>query len=156
MNSKGAEMVYSLVRRSVQSAIHGSNATNQTETNDNPRVHGHKAVGPSVHVQSSSSNTDNTNSESSVQESVVQEASFVRRHAAVLSRLTVEDEVRRQDSSTNDGGSVEQSLGDVATAVGVSGRLHVCATEGILESLSGLREDRRRGGADGLGLRLEG
>lgn len=108
-------------------------------------------------MEGASSNTNDTNTETSVHKSFVQEAPLVSGHTAVLSRFTVEDEVGCQNSTTNNGSAIQQFLGHVATLCRVEALLHVCTAEGILEVLSGLGEDRGRnalrlcclGGLDG-------
>lgn len=132
-----------LVRRSVEGSIHRADAANQADTKDEPRVHGHETIRPSVGVQGARSNTDDTESKASVHESFVQEAPLVSGHSAIFAGLTVEDEVRSQDGTTNDGSTVQQLLSEV-TLIGVVGLLHVGPTEGILEGLTGLGEDGRR------------
>lgn len=96
-------------------------------------------------MQSSRSNTDDTNAKTSVQECLIQVASLVNGHAAIFSRLTVKDQVRCQDSSSHDGSTVDELLSEVATLHGLISRLHVSAAEGIMEGLSGLCEDGRNG-----------
>lgn len=95
-------------------------------------------------MQSAGSNSDNTNTKSSVHESLIQEAPLVSGHAAILAGLTVEDEVGGQNSATDDGTSVQQLLSEVAT-LSVVGLLHVAAAEGIVEGLTRLGEERGLG-----------
>lgn len=102
-------------------------------------------------MQSASSDTNDTNTKSSVHKRLVQVAALKRRHATILSGFAVEDEVRCQDSTTDDSGTVDQLLGDVAT-LNIVGGLHVGATESILEGLTGLCEDGDGTGRLGLGL----
>lgn len=136
----GIEQIYLLLRRRVVSRVHSADAGDQTQTDNSPRVRGHQAERPSVGVQRSSSNTDDTNAQTGVQERVVEVAALVRRHATVFSRLTVEDQVRHQDSPTHDGGAIQQPLGQVALVDLVSW-LNVGAAEGILEGLLRSAED---------------
>lgn len=135
--------MYLLVRRSVESAVHGTNAGNQTETGHSPRVGSHQTERPAVGVQRSRGNCNDTDSQTGVQESVIQVAPFVRRHSAILSRFAVEDQVRSDDCSSDDGSSVEQSLSKVATLGDAVSGLHVRPAESILESLSRAAEDGR-------------
>lgn len=75
-------------------------------------------------------------------ESLVQEASLVSGHAAILAGLTVEDEVGCQDGTSDNGGAVNQLLREVS-GLRIEGRLlHVCSAEGILKGLTRLVEDR--------------
>merc|ERR1712187_969514 len=144
-----------VLRGRVESSEHSTHACNETQTNDSPRVCGHQTIRPSVHVESPSSNTDDTNSKTSVQKCFVQVASLIRGHSAILTSLTVEDEICRHDSSTHNGRTIQESLGHVTTLGTICG-LHVRPFEGILECLSGPCENRGRSRAEGLRLRLEG
>lgn len=132
-----------LIRGGVESSIHCANAADQTDTEDEPRVRGHKAVRPSVGVQGARSQTDNTKTKASVHKSLIQEAPLVSGHCAILTGLTVEDEVGSQNGTTNDGSTVQQLLGEV-TLRSIVGLLHVCPTEDILEGLAGRGEDGGR------------
>lgn len=134
---------YLLLRRRVVSRVHGTDASDKTQTDNSPRVRGHQTVRPSVHVHRSSRNTDDTNAQTGVQERLVEVAALIWRHAAILSRLTVEDQVRRQNGTTHNGSSVQQPLGQ-GTLVDPVGRLHIRAAEGILEGLLRAAEDGRR------------
>ena len=100
-------------------------------------------------MQSPSSDTDDTNTKSSVQERLVQEAALKRGHAAIFSGFAVEDQVRCKDSTTDDGRSVKQLLSKVAS-LDIVGRLHVGAAESILEGLTGLCENGDGTGRLGL------
>lgn len=73
--------------------IHGSNAADQAHTKHEPWVCAHEPKGPSVHMQCPCGNANNTNSESSVHESVVEVFALEWWHAAVLASLPVENEV---------------------------------------------------------------
>lgn len=131
-----------LVRRSVESSIHRADASDQADTKHEPRVHGHEAIRPSVGVQGACSNTDDTKSKASVHKSLIQEAPLVSGHTPIFTGLTVENEVRSQDGTTDDGSTVQQLLGEV-TLRDVVCLLHIGPAEGILEGLAGLREDGR-------------
>lgn len=82
----------SLLRRTHASTHHGTDGANETNTENQPRVGSHETVAPSVGVKSASSNTDNADAETSVQESVVQVGAFKWGHTAIFSSFTVEDE----------------------------------------------------------------
>jgi hypothetical protein len=82
----------SLLRRAHASTHHGTDRTNKTNTKNQPGVGSHETVTPSVCVKGASSYTDDSNTETSVEESVVQVGAFKRRHAAIFSGFTVEDE----------------------------------------------------------------
>lgn len=149
-------MEHLLLRRCVESSKHCTHARNKTKTNNSPRAGGHQTIRPSIRVQSPSSNTDNTNTKTSVHKRFIQVASLVDRHAAILTSLPVEDEVRGHHSSTHNRSTVRKSLPYV-TLGGTVRRLHVCPFESILECLTGSREDGRRNKAEGLlSLRLKG
>jgi len=141
---KRGQRWYSLIRRGVESSVHRANAADQTDTHDEPWVHRHKAIGPAARVKRTSSNTDDTNTKTSVHESLIQEASLVGRHAAILASLTVEDEVGSQNGTTNNSGTIDQLLSDVSR-LRIVGRLHVGSAEGILKGLTGFGEDRGLG-----------
>lgn len=107
-------------------------------------------------MHSSGGDSDDTNTKSGVHKRFIQVAAFVVGHATILSGLTVEDEVSRQDSAADDGRTVQESLGHVTTLGSIVCRLHICTAEGILEGLSGLCEDGRGKRAERLRLsRLE-
>ena len=94
----------SLLRRTHASTHHGTDRANETNTENQPRVGGHKTVAPSVGVKSASSNTDDADAETSVQESVVQIGAFKWGHAAIFSSLTVEDEAVNKSAPVLSGG----------------------------------------------------
>lgn len=131
-----------LIRGSVESAVHGSDAANETHAHDEPRVHSHKTIRPATHVEGASSNTNYTDTKTSVHKSLIQEAPLVSGHTAILSRFAVEDEVGCQNCTTNNGSAIYQFLGQVTILSRVDTLLHVCTTEGILEVLARLGEDR--------------
>ena len=85
--------VYSLLRAGSHSAVHGTNASNKTNTHDHPWVGRHEPERPAVHVQSARSNTDHTNAETSVHECVVEVGALEGWHATILTGLAVEDQV---------------------------------------------------------------
>lgn len=140
-----------LLRRSVKSSEHSTHASNETETDNSPRVRGHQTIRPAVHVQSPSGNTDNPNTKTSVHERFVQVAAFISRHAAILTSFPVEDKVCRHNSSTNNSCTVQKPLSHVALDR-AGRRLHVGALKGIMKCLARLCED----GRDGLGQRPGG
>jgi hypothetical protein len=82
----------SLLRRTHASTHHGTDRTNKTDTENQPGVGSHETVTPSVCVKGASSNTDDSNTETSVEESVVQVGAFERRHTAIFSGFAIEDE----------------------------------------------------------------
>jgi hypothetical protein len=120
-----------LLRRAHASAHHGTDGANKTDTENQPGVGSHETITPSVCVKGASSDTDDTNSEASVEESVVQVGAFEWRHAAIFSGFAVEDEAvvksaflsvvqiwsRSLDgkkSTTEDGTAIEKALGEVS------------------------------------------
>lgn len=79
-----------------------------------------------------------------MQEGVVQVLPFKWRHAAILSCLSVEDEVDAEKCGTKDAGAVEQSLPNVTIRSWINGCLwSVMASEGRLENISRLRQSSR-------------
>jgi len=74
-------------------AIHGSNATNETDTKNEPWVSSHESEAPTVHVQGARRNANHSNSEASVHKRIVEVFALKRRHTAVFTGLAVEDEV---------------------------------------------------------------
>ena len=77
-------------------------------------------------------------------ECLVEKRSFIKRYTAIFSRLAVEDEIRGDDGTANDGGAIEEPLGHAA-GVGahkLAARLDVGATEGLLEGISRVGECR--------------
>jgi hypothetical protein len=140
----------SLLRRAHASTHHGTDGANKTDTENQPRVGSHETVTPSVCVKGASSNTDDTNSETSVQESVVQVGAFKWRHAAIFSGFAVEDEAVTESalllvvqiwshsldgkkSTTEDGTAIEKALGEVSRG----GRV---GEGGLLSELGGALE----------------
>jgi hypothetical protein len=121
----------SLLRRAHASTHHGTDRANKTNTENQPGVGSHEAVTPSVCVKGASSDTDDTNSETSVEKSVVQVGAFEWRHAAIFSGFAVEDEARTESaflsvihswshsldgekSTTEDGTAIEKALSEVS------------------------------------------
>jgi hypothetical protein len=139
-----------LLRRAHASAHHGTDGANKTDTENQPGVGSHETVAPSVCVKGASSDTDDTNSETSVQESVVQVGAFEWRHATIFSGFAVEDEAGTESaflsvvqiwshsldgkkSTTEDGTAIEKALGEVSRG----GRVGEC---GLLSKLGGALE----------------
>lgn len=81
----------SLLRRAHAGTHHGTDGANKTNTKDQPRVGGHETITPSVAVKGASGDTDDSDTKTSVQESVIQVGAFEWRHAAIFSGLAVED-----------------------------------------------------------------
>lgn len=80
-----------LIRASSHAAVHGADRPHEAKAKNKPRVRRHEPVAPSIEVQSASRQSNDTNAEASVQESVVQVAALVGRHTAIFAGLTVED-----------------------------------------------------------------
>lgn len=83
----------SLLRRAHARSHHGTNRSNETDTEDQPGVCRHQAVGPAVGVKSARGDTDDADTQAGVEEGVIQVGSLVRGHAAILSCFAVEDQV---------------------------------------------------------------
>ena len=88
---------------------------------------------------------NDSNSETGVQEGVVQVGALERGHAAILARLAVEDEVDSQQCSADEAGAHEQTLADIALRDGVGGPggLLIAAAEGRAEDGLGLGDGGR-------------
>lgn len=89
-------------------------------------------------MQSARRHTDDANTQTGVHEGFVEKGPFVRWHAAIFPSLTVEHEVRGDHGAANEGSAVKELLGDAAAvgAYDLATRLHVGATEGLLEGIS--------------------
>lgn len=125
------------MRRAGIGSVHGSDGADKTDAQDEPRVGSHEPVAPSVHVQRPGGDTNDADSESGVQECVVEVGALKGRHAAVFTRLAVEDEVDGQQSSSEDGATVHEALRQVATGGdGVVCILLVTTTERLLEGVT--------------------
>lgn len=85
--------MYSLLRAGSHGAVHGSNASNETNSHNQPWVGRHEPERPAVHVHSAGSNTDHANAETGMHKCVIEVRALEWRHAAVLSCLAVEDKV---------------------------------------------------------------
>lgn len=131
-----------LLRRSVKSAVHGADAGNQAQSNNSPGIGRHEPEGPSARMEGTSSNADDTDTKTSMQEGIVQIAPLEGRHTSIFSCLTVEDDVRSDNGAADNGSTVDQLLRQVARALGsLVSRLHICpatTTESILEGLTSL------------------
>ena len=88
----------SLLRRTHASTHHCADGSNKTNTKNQPGVGSHETVTPAVCVKGASSNTNDTNTETSVEESVVQVGAFEWRHTAIFSGFTVEDEAVKESA----------------------------------------------------------
>lgn len=88
----------SLLRRTHAGTHHGTDGANKADTKNQPGVGSHETVAPSVRVKSASSDTDDADAETSVQESVVQVGAFKWGHAAIFSGFAVEDEAANKSA----------------------------------------------------------
>lgn len=141
-----------LIRAGVKSPIHSPQTGGQSHAHDHPRVRRHDAVGPPAAMQGAGRHADDADAQAGMHKGFVQEGPLVGGHAAVLSRLAVEHEVGGDDGTANDGGAIEKLLGDGAGVGGgnLAAGLHIGATEGLLEGISGFGQ-----GGDGRN-RFEG
>lgn len=83
---------------------------------------------------------NNPNPQSRMQERVVQELPLERRHTTIFARLAVEEHVRGDNGSADDGGSIEEALGEGAATCGGGGgdaRLDIGPEGGVLEGMAG-------------------
>lgn len=89
---------------------HSSERESKTTDHDNPWVGSHQSINEAGLVNGPGSNTDNSNSQSSVQECLVEVCALEQWHATILAGLAVEDNVDGEKRSTEDGASVEHTL----------------------------------------------
>ena len=86
--------------------------------------------------------TNDPHTEASMHKSFIQKGPFVWRHATIFSSLAVEDKIGGDYRTAEDGGAIKELL---RRAAGIrprdlAARLHVGATEGLLEGISRLDE----------------
>lgn len=78
-------------------------------------------------------------------EGLVQKLSLKRRHASILSRLSVEEQVGRHNRPAHDSCAIEESLGERARwRSDLAGLRGIVAVEGGLKGISGFHK-----GSDG-------
>lgn len=120
---------------------HRTERSNKTNTENKPWVRTHQPVRPTVHVESASGNSNDSDSQSGVQESVIQIASLKWWHSSIFSRLAVEDQVDGKQRSSKDCAAIQQALGNIAlrervlwrrSLVSPLARLAECLSEDIL------------------------
>ena len=89
-------------------------------------------------MKSASSNTDDADTETSVQESVVQVGAFKGRHAAIFSGFAVEDEVDGKQGTTENSTAIDEALGEVSrgSRVGEGRWLLISSTERVLKGVA--------------------
>lgn len=134
-----------LVRVRRHASIHGPYTGSKTNPKNNPWIRGHQSVAPSTSMQRLSRHTDNSNSQSSVQECVVQIFPFVKRHTAIFSRFPIEDEICGNNCCSDDATSVKKSFLQVCciwTRNFERRLLHIGATKSGLKPISGLGQER--------------
>lgn len=94
-------------------------------------------------MQSTCRHTNDPNTQPSMHEGFIQECPLVGGHAAIFPSLAVKHEIRGDDSTADDTSAVEEPLSHTTgvRARNLAARLHVGATEGLLEGISRLGED---------------
>ena len=135
---------YLLVRADRSSSNHGSEAESETTNTNNPRVGNHNSVNEASLNHLSSRQSNDTNSETSVQEGVVQVFALVDGHAAVLTSLPVEDSIDGDKGTTKDGTSNQKSSAGRLRRCHDGSLLVVRATTCSLEGIAGGGSDARR------------
>lgn len=109
-------------------------------------------------MQGARRHANDPNPQASVHESFVQKGSLVGWHAAIFTSFAVEHEICGDDSTADDGGAIKEPLTHAAgvRTRDLAARLHIRATEGLLEGISRLGEGfdgRNRLCGEGRGFR---
>ncbi len=89
-------------------------------------------------MQGARRHPDDSNTQARMHKSLIEERPFIRRHAAIVASFAIKQDVRGDNGTADDSGTVEELL---SRAGGVRARnlaagLHVGATEGLLEGIS--------------------
>lgn len=137
MSEMGIVEKYSLLRWSGTASDHCSDGSNQTHAEYEPWVRGHQSVRPSIGMKSASSNGDYSKAKTGVHKGIVEVFAFKQWHAAIFASLPIEDEVDRDQSSTEDGTTVDEALGQVSLRYRVVvGVLALVPAESLLEGVT--------------------
>ena len=130
----------SLLRRSRKSAHHGAEARGQAQAKDRPGIAGHDTVAEPALMQHTGGDADDADAQAGMEEGIVEVRALKRRHATVLSRFPVEDQVDAEHGGSNETSSVEQTLLQISSigSRGLVRFLHVRAPEGVAEPIGGL------------------
>ena len=129
------------------SSHHGSERQSKTTDHDNPWVGGHQSVDEAGLVNGPGGNTDNSNSQSCVQERLVQVCALKQWHSTILAGLAVEDNVDGEESSTEDCASVEHTAHKRALVYWCSWLLDIVGASLSKDALEYLVLLQWRGGA---------
>ena len=118
----------------MESTIHHSNAACQTTDDDYPWVGCHQAVRPAALVQSAGCQPNYAHTQTGMKEGLIEVLAFVMWHATILSRLSIEDEIGGQCSTSYHSCAEQYSLAQVALRCPYwIGLLLICSLECILE-----------------------
>ncbi len=116
-----------LVRIDRSCSNHGTEAESQTTDGHGPGTCNHQSVNESSLNHLSRGQTDDTNTQTSVQKRRIQVGSLVGRHAAIFSGFAVEDEVDGDDSTTEDSTTCQKSLEQLAPIGTGNSPLVICS-----------------------------
>lgn len=114
MRSRKVGGRYSLVRWAGHGTVHGTDRTNKTNTENKPRVGSHQSITPSVHVHSTSSDGNDTDTKTGVKEGLIEVGLFEGWHTTIFTSLTIEDEVDGDKSPSEDGATIDEALCEVS------------------------------------------
>lgn len=123
-----------VLRRRGVASHHRTKRSHETNTENKPWIRTHQPVRPTVHMESASGNSDDSDSQSGVQESVIQITSLKWWHSSIFSCFAVEDQVDGKQRSSKDCAAVQQALGDIAL------REWVLWRRSLVSPLAGLTE----------------
>lgn len=93
---------------------HGPNTPYKANTEHKPWVSSHQPLTPPVGMQRPGRDGDDSDAKACVHESVVEIRALERRHAAIISRFAVEDQINSNQGAAEDAGAVKQTLTGVA------------------------------------------
>ena len=99
-----------LVRRGCECSIHGAHAHGNAADDDRPWTGSHQTVRPAGLVESAGGNADDTETETGMQEGLIEKVPLKGGHAAIFSGFSVKNDVRRNDGPSNNSGSVDELL----------------------------------------------
>lgn len=137
-----------VVRGDGSSANHGREAERKTTNADNPRVGHHQSVHEAGLDHLASRQANDSDSQTGVQEGVVQILALVDGHAAIFTGLAVEDGIDGDEGTAKDGAAHEQLAGGGRAGGGgllLPRRLLVVRTgAGAAESVEGAARGGRR------------
>lgn len=112
-----------LIGRSVESPIHRAQTGNKTAPHNNPGIRSHQPITPSTPMHRRGRHTNNPNPQPSMRKGLIEVRTLIRRHTAIFSRFTVEEQIRRNDGTTYDGATVKKTLPEGPTGCWVGDTL---------------------------------